>query len=163
MATNATEIMAAVVVLVEDITSITRASGDIKTSAPGSGQITAEVLYPGEDLSFFVVNTTDNRITHDMPLQVKLRSSSADDGVMTDALYDVLDTLTKPTTRQSLDVTLITPESIDPIEREAGLSTSSVFVTVKFRRNRATAAFIRVTSDGFTRTTSNGDTRIVLQ
>jgi hypothetical protein len=163
MATNATEIMAAVVVLVENISSISRASGDIKTSSPGSGQITAEVLYPGEDLSFFVVNTTDNRITHDLPIQVKLRSSSADDGVMTDALYDVLDILTKPTTRRSLDVTMITPESIDPIEREGGLAVSSVFVTVKFRRNRALATFIRVTSDGFTRTTSNGDTRIVLQ
>jgi hypothetical protein len=161
MATNATEIMAAVVVLVENITSITRASGDIKTSAPGSGQITAEVLYPGEDLSFFVVNNTNNRITHDMPLQVKLRCSSADDGVMTDALYDVLDTLTKSTTRTDLDVTLITPESIDPIEREGGLSTSSVFVTVKFRRDRAAVTFIRVTSFGDSRVTSTGDTRVV--
>ena len=160
MATDAKTIMTALRATIADITGITRVSGDRKTAAPGSGKTSASVLYNGEDLSLFVINASCDRIEHEMPVKVELRSSTADDDVLVDMLYDVLDALLLPANKPT-DVITILPESSDEPELAGGLLVSGVNVVVKFRRNRAKVTFTRVTSFGDNRTTSLGDLRIV--
>lgn len=125
--------MADVRAIVKAVKGVSRVNSNRKNDAPGTGKITASVLYAGEDLSEIVINSSSQRIEHIMPVAIEVRTTSAADDDLVDAAYDILDAVLLPANKPT-DVIKVSPESISEPEGSEFLF-CRVNVTIQFRRS----------------------------
>ncbi len=133
MATDAKTVLQEIRVVVAAVSGIKRVNSNRKKDAPASGIYTASVLYRGEGLDQFVINSSNNRIEHIMPLAIDVRTTSASDDDLIDKVYAVMDAVLLPANKPT-DIISILPESIDEPEGEEFL-TCRININVKFRRS----------------------------
>jgi len=152
------DILAEIRTVVEGVTGIARVNSSRKTDEIASGQYSASVLYRGESIELWVINSVNDRDDHTLPVAIEIRTTRNTDDDLIDKVYSVLDAVLLPANKPT-EVTWIKPEGIDEPEGEDILSTR-INVNVRFRRTPSFVDAFRITDIGDQRVTANGDTRI---
>ena len=146
--------------VVANVGGISRVNSSRKNDAPASGQYSASVLYPGEEITLWVINNGSARNDHVMPVTIEVRTSQNSDDDLIDKIYSILDAVLSPSNKPT-DCIWIKPDSVDEPEGE-GYLTAVINLNVRFRRTPSFIENIRIDADGNVRVTSTGDTRVAL-